>query len=52
MIYGVFHDERHSSSERVMNKDIFIDVTNILLGILAIFWFGIAVLPYMHPILP
>jgi hypothetical protein len=31
-----------------MNKDIFIDVANIFLGINAIFWFGVAMLPYMQ----
>jgi hypothetical protein len=31
-----------------MKKDIFIDIANIILGINAIFWFGVAMLPYMH----
>lgn len=31
-----------------MKKDIFIDLTNIFLGIMAIFWFGVVMLPYMH----
>jgi hypothetical protein len=30
-----------------MKKDIFFDITNIILGIGAIFWFGVAMLPYM-----
>lgn len=31
-----------------MAKDVFIDVTNIFLGITAIFWFGVVVIPYMQ----
>lgn len=30
-----------------MSKDMFIDVANICLGIAAIFWLGVALLPYM-----
>jgi hypothetical protein len=33
-----------------MSKDIFIDVTNICLGIVAIFLFSVAVSPYMQVI--
>lgn len=31
-----------------MRKDIIIDVTNIFLGITAIFWFSVVMLPYMR----
>lgn len=31
-----------------MSKDMFIDVTNICLGIVAIFWFSVVMLPYMQ----
>lgn len=30
-----------------MSKDMFIDVANICLGIAAIFWLGVVLLPYM-----
>lgn len=33
---------------RIMSKDIFIDVANICLGITAIFWFSVVMLPYMQ----
>ena len=35
-----------------MKKDMFIDVTNICLGIAAIFWFGVVMLPYMQVTIP
>jgi len=33
---------------KFMKKDSFIDIANLILGIMAIFWFGVVMIPKME----